>query len=383
MSIQKRGNSWRARYRGPDHKERSKSFRRKIDAERWLAQQRTLIASGDWTDPAQARVTFGSYADSWLNARADLKPKTRFQYRFLLDRHVLPTWGSVAIGKVTFEGVSRWAASLHASGVGPSALRQSVFVLSAVLDHAVKARRIRTNPARGVALPKAVRRDYVILSHEQVARLAECAGDDGLVVTFLAYTGLRWGEMTALRVCDIDLARKRVDVRQAFSDVGGKLELGVPKSERSRRTVPLPAFVADELGGYLVGKNPTDLVFTTRTGAPLRLPNWKRHVFHPARMASGVDPRLRLHDLRHTAASLMIQAGYPPKMIQDVLGHASITTTLDLYGHLFPGDLDRYAALLDAAAGQARAAKLRPIEPEKESDGSARPSSQPTDLEEQ
>jgi integrase len=103
-----------------------------------------------------------------------------------------------------------------------------------------------------------------------------------------------------------------------------------------------------------------DLVFTTPGGRVLRLPNWRREVFLPARTQAGISARFRVHDLRHTAASLMIQAGYPPKMLQEIMGHASITTTLDLYGHLYPGEMDRYAARLDDATGVADAAKMRP-----------------------
>ena len=99
--IEKRGNSWRARYHGPDGRERNKSFRRKIDAERWLAQQRSLIAQDGWTDPALGRITFGEYAHAWLDSRADLKPKTRHQYRWLMQMHILPTWRSVPLANVT------------------------------------------------------------------------------------------------------------------------------------------------------------------------------------------------------------------------------------------------------------------------------------------
>lgn len=362
MNIQRRGSGWRARYRGPDGKERSKSFARKLDAERCLAAQKTMLASGDWTDPVLGRLAFGPYALAWLDGRSDLKPKTSFQYRFLLSRHVLPTWEAVPLAKITHEGVTRWVATLTAAGVGASAVRQSVFVLSSVLDHAVRSRRLRVNPARGVGLPRARRRDYVILSHDQVGALAEAAYGGGLVVTFLAYTGLRWGEMSALRVRDVDLARRRVDVRCSFSDVGGRLELGSPKTERSHRSVPLPGFLADRLGEHIRGKDSTGLVFTTPSGSPLRLSNWRRAVYLPASKRANMPRGLRLHDLRHTAASLMIQAGYPPKVVQEILGHSSITTTLDLYGHLFPGDLDRWADTLDAAAAQARAAKMRPEE---------------------
>ena len=176
----------------------------------------------------------------------------------------------------------------------------------------------------------------------EVAGLANATGRDRLLVLVLGYTGLRWGEATALRVCDIELSRHRIDVRRAFSDVGGTIVLGTPKSHHSR-TVPLPRFLAAELADFTQARKADDLVFTTALGAVLRLSNWRRAVFLPPREQSGISGRFRIHDLRHTAAALMIQAGYPPKMLQEILGHASITTTLDLYGHLYPGDMDKYA----------------------------------------
>jgi integrase len=187
-------------------------------------------------------------------------------------------------------------------------------------------------------------------------------GNFGLIL-LLAYTGLRWGEATALRVCDVDLDRRRVDVRRAFSDVGGRIVLGTPKSHQSR-TVPLPRFLAAELAATVAGKHADQLVFTMPGGGVMRMTNWRRSIFLSARRSAGLSDRFRVHDLRHTAASLMIQAGYPPKMLQEIMGHASITTTLDLYGHLYPGEMDRYADRLNEAAGMSDpaddAAKMRP-----------------------
>jgi integrase len=155
--------------------------------------------------------------------------------------------------------------------------------------------------------------------------------------------------------------RCRIDVRRAYADVGGHLVLGSPKSHQSR-TVPIPRSLASELSELVEDKNAEDLLFTTPSGSPLRMPNWRRDAFHSARSKAGVSDQLRLHDLRHTAAALMIQAEYPPKMLQEIMGHASITTTLDLYGHLYPGDMDRYADRLDTAIGEASTAKIRPNE---------------------
>jgi integrase len=350
--IERRGNSWRARYRGPDRRERSRSFPRKADAERWLAQQRALMVQGDWTDPALGRITFGEYALAWLDSRADLKPKTRYQYQSLLRLHILPTWRTVPLAKVTFEGLTQWVARLTLSGLGASGVRQSVFVMSAALDHAVRSGRLRSNPARGLGLPRPGRRDYVYLTHRQVLDLATAAGRWRLLILVLAYTGLRWGEATALRVCDIDFDRRRIEVRRAFSDVSGQVILGTPKSHQSR-SVPIPRFIAAELVAAVKGKRADDLLFTMPGGSLMRLSNWRGATFGPARDRAGISARFRIHDLRHTAASLMIQAGYPPKMLQEIMGHASITTTLDLYGHLYPGEMDRYADRLDEAAGDA------------------------------
>jgi integrase len=132
--------------------------------------------------------------------------------------------------------------------------------------------------------------------------------------------------------------------------VGGRVILGTPKSHQSR-TVPLPRFLAAEITAAAAGKHADQLVFTMPGGGVMRLPNWRRSVFLSARRRAGLSDRFRVHDLRHTAASLMIQAGYPPKMLQEIMGHASITTTLDLYGHLYPGEMDRYTGRLNEAAG--------------------------------
>ena len=198
-----------------------------------------------------------------------------------------------------------------------------MFVVSAALDHAVRSGRIRSNPARGLGLPRPGKRDYVYLTHAQVRELADETGRWHLLVLVLAYTGLRWGEATALRVCDVDLGRRRIDVRRAFSDVGSTIVLGTPTSHQSR-TVPVPRFIAAELATATTGKHPDELVFTVPNGSLVRQSNWRRAVFLPARSRAGLSDRFRVHDLRHTAASLMIQASYPPKMLQEILGHASI-----------------------------------------------------------
>jgi hypothetical protein len=134
----------------------------------------------------------------------------------------------------------------------------------------------------------------------------------------------------------------------------------------------LPRFLAAEIAAAVAGKLADQLAFTMPDGGVMRMTNWRRSVFLSARRRAGLSDRFRVHDLRHSAASLMIQAGYPPKMLQEIMGHASITTTLDLYGHLYPGEMDRYADRLNEAAGMSDpvsdAAKMRPDDDEDEQD---------------
>jgi integrase len=268
----------------------------------------------------------------------------------------------VPLGKVTFEGLSQWAARLHLGGLGPSGVRQSVFVMSAVLDHAVRSNRIRSNPARGLGLPQPHRRDYVFLTHGELRGLADEAGPWRVFVLLLGYTGLRWGEATALRACDIDLGRRRIDVHRAFSDVDGHVVLGTPKSHQSR-TVPVPPFLARELAAALDGKQPDDLAFIVPGRNYLRLSNWRQAAFLPARAPAGVSERFRIHDLRHTAASQ-----FPGRVpAEDAAGDPGARQHHDHAGpvrDLYPGDMDRYADRLGDAAEAADPAKIRPDEPD-------------------
>ena len=135
--------------------------------------------------------------------------------------------------------------------------------------------------------------------------------------------------------------------------------MGTTKSHQSR-TVPLPRFLAAASAAAVAGRHVDQPVFTMPGGSVMRLSNWRRSAFIPARRRAGLSDRFRVHDLRHTAASLMIQAGYPPKMLQEILCHASITTTLDLYGHLYPGEMDRYAARLMRRPGCLTRPTMRP-----------------------
>jgi integrase len=349
MSVEKRPNGkWRARIRDAAGKEHSRHFPRKVDAERWEAASRSAITRGDWTDPARAKVTVGIWAAQWLEAQVQLKPTTRARHGVALRRQVLPTWGNMPLSAISYAEVSAWVQRLTASGLAPATVRYAHRVFSMIMGHAVRDGRISRNPADGVRLPRVLREEPVFLNHAQVAALANACEPYGLLVRFLAYTGLRWGEMSALRVSRLDLQRRRVNVAVAFSEVRGQLIEGTPKSHH-RRSVPLPRFLVDELAAHIDGKAKDALVFTAPNGGPLRNTNFRPRFFTPAAESVGLTG-LTPHDLRHTAASLAVAAGANVKAVQRMLGHASAAMTLDVYADLFEDDLDHVAERLDQAA---------------------------------
>lgn len=348
-----KGSRWRARYFMPDGTEVNRRFARKVDAERWLAEQSAGLVRGDHVDDRRGRVTFADWSATWLAAKSDLKPSTRARYASILEVHLVPRFGPAEIGSLTHAEVAAFVADLLAGAGGrrplsASSVRQIHRTLSLVLAFAVRDGRLVRNVAEGVPLPRAAKPDKRHLSLAQLRDLADAAGEDGrLVVMLLGLTGLRFGELVALRVGRVDLMRRRIEVAESASEVGGHLTFGTPKTHQ-RRTVPVPRSLVDDLAEVMAGKAPTELVFTTRVGTPLRLMNWRHRTFDPAVRAVGLDG-LTPHELRHTAASLAVASGAGLKAVQRLLGHASAAMTADVYAHLFEDELDGLTDRMDAA----------------------------------
>lgn len=347
-NIARRSNGqWRARYRDLAGKEHARHFGRKVDAQLWLDTVTTAVHTGSYIDPTRMRLTLGEWSGQWLATKVDLKPTTRRGYEWALRVHILPTWGPARLGDITHQGIAAWVAGLTESGLGASSVRQAHRVLSLVLALGVRDGRLARNPAVGVPLPRALRGEQVFLTHEQVDQLAEASGRNRLAILFLAYTGVRYGEMAALRVRNLNLMRRRALIAEAVVDVNGHAVFGTPKTHQ-RRQVPIPRFLADELAVHVAGKEPGDFVFAAEKGGVLHLRNFRRTSFDPAVRAVGLEG-LTPHALRHTAASLAIASGANVKVVQTMLGHQSATMTLDLYGHLLADQLDEVADAMDAA----------------------------------
>ncbi|WP_328735974.1 tyrosine-type recombinase/integrase [Streptomyces bobili] len=337
---------YRVRWYGPDGKPKMKTLARKIDADAERLRMESRLNDGSYRDPAAARVKFAEVADSWLAAQLHLKRSTRNRYRGVLDVHVIPRWGTTPLDRIQFEDVAEWLADMlsgQATGgrkLSPRSVRKAYVILSQVLGYAVKSRRLAVNPAVGVPLPKAAPTDHVYLDDMQVDALANAAGTYRVFILLLAYTGLRWGEASALKVGRVDLDACRAHIVEAYVEDNGKLYLDTPKNHE-RRSVPIPRFLAEELKPYIEGRGDEELLFAAPQRGPLRARNFRQRFFAPAVARAGLGHlKVTPHKLRHTAASLAIASGADVNVVQTMPGHKAATLTLDTYGHLFPDRLD-------------------------------------------
>lgn len=213
----------------------------------------------------------------------------------------------------------------------------------------MRDRRIPANPVSGVPLPRLPITEQRFLRADELESLADAmpTDRDRVLTLFLGWTGVRYGEAAGLRIDAIDTLGRRARITAAVAEVRGRTIMGTPKTH-SARTITFPGFLAPILGEYL-GTVPRDgLAFPDRAGGPLRVTAWHRRVFTPAAEEAGlVPPPLRVHDLRHTAASLQIASGAGIKVVQRQLGHRTAVMTLDRYGHLYPDELDALSSALD------------------------------------
>ncbi|MDH3397894.1 MAG: site-specific integrase [Acidimicrobiia bacterium] len=345
---------WRARYRGPDGRQYSKSFDRKIDADRWLRAELADLDRGQWVDPEHGHIEWAEYSNQVLAGRTHLAARTLETDRRCHAR-VEPWIGDIPLSRITPEQLRRMMADLTAAGYAPETVARTMRWVKLTLNQAIRDRRILLSPGDGVRLPKPRRAEMRLLDATQVEQLAAALPERyGSLAIVAAYTGLRWGELAGLKVASIDMSRHRLAVRSALIEASGEPPvLGSPKSAASERTITLPQVVVGVLARHLDEHPPHDgMVWTTEEGGFLRRGSFGR-IWRQAVSAS-VGAPCRIHDLRHTHASWLVAASEHPKSIQTRLGHSSIQVTIDRYGHLMDGLDHQTAVRLDAIAATVR-----------------------------
>jgi integrase len=285
--------------------------------------------------------TVADAVESWLAAKGHLKPKTLASYRWVAEAYVIPSLGKKRADKVTPADLRAMTKGLIDRGLSRRSAQYAHRVAGMALGDAVALGQLRANPAAQAKAPRPVRRLQTTLTAQEARKLLAAAqkaptakkggrkSDHGALWTLALTTGMRQGELLALRWSDLDLEARRVRVVEG-------------KTDRSRRYVPLTEVAAAALGE---AGAPGDLVFPSRAGTPIGARNLVRswHEFSEATLGR----RVRFHDLRHTAATLMLEQGVPLKVISEILGHSSIAVTADIYTEVVDALKSEAAARMD------------------------------------
>ena len=351
--------AWQIRFRdGLGRRVERGGFTTKDDAERALTEALRAIERGAFAEFTP--IGFADFAARWIEtyARPNTKPSTCRDYEGSIRNHLVPYFGDVELRRITREMVQRYLAdkakSRKADGSPtwtPKTINGTMVPLREMLGHAVEWGYLASSPAAMVKPLRLEPREREILAPEELAAVLDAAeGQHRLIFRMAALLGLRRGELLGLRWGDLELDRRRLHVRQTYTNTG----FGSPKSRAGRRMVPLtPGLVADLRRHRMAAPtNEHDLVFASSAGTPID-PRNLITAWHRTLRRAGVRV-LAFHSLRHTAVSLMIaREGLNPKQLQSVIGHASIQLTYDTYGHLMPDSFEGFGSGLDAAVDPA------------------------------
>ena len=359
MAIEKRTTSagearYKVRQRGPDGVERARTFRTLKSAQAYERDQQTQRDRGGWVDPRASRLTLAEWAADWKRTIVDLRPSTRRIYADNLRLHILPTLGTVSLGRLDKTLLRQWLADLAATDLAPASVHQAYRTLRRVLGAAVELEVLARNPLEGIKPPQVQHQDMRFLTARDVATLADSIDERfRALVLVAAYCGLRWGELAGLRRHRVDLLHRRIQVVEALGkNTAGRFVLQPVKTKAGNRSVPIPGLVVEALEHHLAEFAAPGVhghVFTAPLGGTLEGSTFRDRFWLPAIAAAGLE-HLRVHDLRHTTASLAIAAGADVKVLQTMLGHASAVMTLDRYGHLLPSAAASVAERLDEMA---------------------------------
>jgi integrase len=304
---------------------------------------------GTFIEPS--KETLNEYLDRWLNTSAAprLRERTLRDYRSLLARYVRPVLGHKMLPAVMPLDIQDLYTSMLESGLSPRTIRYTHAVLSSALKQAVKWQLLPRNAAEYVDLPRQKRTEMYAMSKDEVASFLATAKEDrwGTLFLLAVTTGMRPGEYMGLQWKDVNLDEGMIHVNKSLVRNKSEWRFDEPKTAKSRRTVKLAPTVVKSLRAHRskqaaerlragIRYQDYDLVFATDTGQPLESRNLIKRHFKPVLKQAGLRETIRLYDLRHTCATLLLAAGEHPKIVSEMLGHASIQLALDTYSHVLP-----------------------------------------------
>jgi integrase len=330
---------WAAAITLPDGKKRRKYSKNQKDVREWLIKQRKAAQDGLLVD--DRKLTVGEFIDRWFNdvKYPNLRPATRITVESIIRNHIKPELGDIRLKELTPIHIQNLYTQKLNDGLSTRTVKYIHTILHQSIDQALKWGFLARNATDAVETPKSKRKKVKPLTEEQVSMLFEVIKDDRLFPLYVVLLGcgLRRGEALALKLDDIDLDKGEIQVRKTLQHLHGiGFVVGEPKSERSRRTVAIPDYAKEVLSQHLANREvESDYVFCTSNGTPFIPRHIVRH-FKAQLKKAGLPKNIRIHDLRHTFVSYLLAQNTPPKDVQEIVGHASFSTTMDIYGHLMP-----------------------------------------------
>jgi integrase len=348
-SISKRADGrWMARLTLPDGTRKTFYARTRHEAAHMLSEALRDVQQG--LPLLEEKQTLEHFLAHWLEARRyNLKPGTWRRYEEVARLHLSPTLGHVLLARLTAQQVEHLLAAKLATDLSPTTVAHIHTLLRTALNHALRLGLVARNVATLVQPPRRAHPEMQVLDPAQVQTLFHAARGDRLEALYIlaVSTGMRLGELLGLRWEDIDLNTGRLQIQQVLRfDQQGQWHLSTPKTPKSRRRIELPPTTREALLRHrahqleerqALGAAWVDhqLVFTRPDGEPLRGTHVLEREFRPLLEEASLPP-IRLHDLRHTAATLLLLQNVPVKVVSAMLGHSSVAITLDRYSHVLP-----------------------------------------------
>jgi integrase len=309
------------------------------------------------------KQTVGEYLERWLgdSLRDTVRHGTFERCEQIVRLHIRPALGNLKLKTLSPAHIQGLYRDRLDSGLSPATVQKIHAVLHKALDQAVRWSLVPRNATEAVKSPRPTPNQIKPLDSEQVKALLKAVHGDCFeaLYTLAVTTGLRQGEILGLKWEDIDLANGVIRVRRTLTRRGGRLLLGDPKTKRSRRTVRLTEATVEALKGHLAHQmermerlgdlyKDQGLVFATGKGTLVNPSNLRKRSFAPLLEKAGL-PSVRFHDLRHTCATLLLSRNVNPKIVSEMLGHATVSITLDTYSHVLPNMQDGAARALEDA----------------------------------
>ena len=327
---------WVAEIRLPDGKRKRKYSKVQKTVKDWLLIQRKTLQDGLWVK--EDKIPLKDFLGRFLNdtLKNKLKPKTIESYTYLINNHINPVLGDIRLTEIRPQHLQALYAQKIESGLSARTVQYIHAVIHRALDQAEKWGLVVRNVADLVEAPRPTKKPIQTFTAEQCQKLLGVLKDDRLYPFYaLAMVGLRLGELLGLRWEDVNFDTGVISIRHTIQAIRGQgLVEGEPKSEKSRRSIVLPDFALQALLKITGNPGKTGLVFQTSNGTPFSPRNIERH-FKSVLVKADL-PIIRFHDLIHTAATLLLIEGVHPKVVQELLGHSTISLTMDLYSHVLP-----------------------------------------------